>query len=103
MNEYSLINFYIVFNQWIKDGFPATERRFTRRHGLCTNLANYLEPVTLDQYRVMIAELSDSFHEVGLSANYPFNPNGTDEYIKESDSFTIYENKARLDWIAKHV
>ena len=100
MSEYSLLKFYILLDQWIKDGFPVG-RRFSRQFGLCTNLGNYVDAASHEVWRELAKELSVSFVEAGLDIAYPFNIS-VESYSDECSNRSIYQNQARLDWIAKN-
>lgn len=77
--------FFVAIQQWIDEGFPYQDGMFNSKVGLCSN-ANY--------FGIPEETTRSWFNEVC----YPFNKN-RDDYIKERNNNTLYQNPKRLAFI----
>lgn len=88
----TLKQFYRQMQAWIDDGCPEHEV-FSRRCGLCVNLASWAWG---DDFNF---DLKNQFDEAGLHRRHPFNGGNPEQYLNELDR---YKNPARLAWIKEH-
>lgn len=100
MNEQELKRAYARFCQAmlaqidLHESGETTESWFNYQVGLCTNLANY-------DYRLSHYQGNLFFKSFQCRAA-PFNNNDPAEYKVEHDTYTIYKNPKRLQWLREH-
>ncbi|EFC2694268.1 TPA: hypothetical protein HLZ03_19105 [Escherichia coli] len=96
-----LYDFYVAYNQWLKNGAPETEGElFVRYFGLCSNAYSYFE--SIGAYGEDAAEqLRTDFIANGLDELLPFNEDSA-HYKEECRFERCHLNLGRVAWVEKH-
>ncbi|HAM3727881.1 TPA: hypothetical protein IBL10_002261 [Escherichia coli] len=96
-----LYDFYVAYNQWLKNGAPETEEEgFIRGVGLCTNVYDYFESIGAD-CEVALEQLHADFVANGLNELLPFNEDNA-HYQEECRLERCHLNPGRVAWVEKH-
>lgn len=103
-----LYNFYCSYKLWLDVGAP-TNTSFSRHHGLCGALRDYLIMTNIESrdeiFWKLYKEMENQFIAAGLDCQYPFNL-GTGlmgDYDEEAGDGLIHTNPARIAWVTKQV
>ncbi|HAO9472995.1 TPA: hypothetical protein IRN12_005072, partial [Escherichia coli] len=71
-----LHDFYVAYNQWLKNGVPETEGEiFVQYSGLCTNACRYFDEIGVDTEDIL-EQLRADFIANELDELLPFNESG---------------------------
>lgn len=98
-----LLSFYIAYETWVSSG--AKEGHILRRHvGLCDCLSDWCFVLGLSksQYDALLKIMRADFVAAGLDELRPFNLS-SNPYSEEQLYNSCHENKARLEWVRRHV
>lgn len=98
-----LKDFYVALQTWI-DNPGENPCGFCITFGICDNLENWCcsQSFDLGQSNTLNLCLVESFKEAGLHPGYPFNKGSIADFSKETTTFALYKNPARLKWVADH-
>ncbi|EGZ5696011.1 hypothetical protein JJD90_003454 [Salmonella enterica] len=96
-----LYDFYVAYNQWLKNGAQETEGEgFIRGVGLCANVYDYFESIGADS-EAALEQLHADFVASGLNESLPFNVDNV-HYHDECLHDRCHLNSARVAWVEKH-
>ena len=96
-----LYDFYVAYNQWLKNGAPETEGEiFVQYSGLCANACRYFDEIGGDTEDIL-EQLRADFIANELDELLPFNESRA-HYHEECRLGRCHLNSARVAWVEKH-